>query len=197
MLTVFNNTKFLKKISKRISAICSTLPFVFLFLDSPGNNTGVGCYSFSRGSSGPRDRTRSLALPADSLPSEPPGKPLSVPSLQTERAVVRTVSIMVHGPGYDFFKEVWSGSCLLCTLSYGELRTRTVGLTVPLERRELGLEIVGKLIFMFLWVESSKTQNENEFISRLFHYVKFWISHPTMKNVPAAPTVSGYHRGLT
>ena len=32
--------------------------------------------SFSRGSSRPRDRTRSLALEADTLTSEPPGKPL-------------------------------------------------------------------------------------------------------------------------
>ena len=30
---------------------------------------------FSRGSSQPRDQTRSPALQADSLPSEPPGKP--------------------------------------------------------------------------------------------------------------------------
>ena len=33
---------------------------------------------FSRGSSRPRDGTRSPALQADSLPSEPPGKPMSV-----------------------------------------------------------------------------------------------------------------------
>ena len=33
--------------------------------------------SFSRGSSPPRDRTGSPALQADSLPSEPPGKPLA------------------------------------------------------------------------------------------------------------------------
>jgi len=32
-------------------------------------------FPFSRGSSQPRDRTRSPALWADSLPSEPPGKP--------------------------------------------------------------------------------------------------------------------------
>jgi len=31
--------------------------------------------SFSRGSSQPRDKTQVFALQADSLPSEPPGKP--------------------------------------------------------------------------------------------------------------------------
>ena len=34
---------------------------------------------FSRGSSQPRDQTRSPALQADSLPSEPPGKPQRLP----------------------------------------------------------------------------------------------------------------------
>ena len=44
--------------------------------ESPGTNTGVGCHSFSRGSSRPRDQTRSPALEADTLTSEPSGKPL-------------------------------------------------------------------------------------------------------------------------
>ena len=34
-----------------------------------------GAFPFSRGSSQPRDRTRSPALQVDSLPAEPPGKP--------------------------------------------------------------------------------------------------------------------------
>ena len=34
--------------------------------DSPGKNTGVGCHTLLRGSSQPRDRTRSPALQADS-----------------------------------------------------------------------------------------------------------------------------------
>ena len=38
--------------------------------------------SFSRGSSQPRDRTWSPALQTNSLPSEPPGKPLSIPYVQ-------------------------------------------------------------------------------------------------------------------
>ena len=43
--------------------------------DSPGKNTGVGCHVLSRGSSNPVIEPRSPALQADSLPSEPPGKP--------------------------------------------------------------------------------------------------------------------------
>ena len=43
--------------------------------DSPGQNTGVGCASFSRGSSQPRMEPRSPTLQVDSLPSEPPAKP--------------------------------------------------------------------------------------------------------------------------
>ena len=47
------------------------------------------------------------------------------------------------------FKEVWRESYLLFTLLYGELRPRTVGLTVPLERRELGLEYCREAHFCF------------------------------------------------
>ena len=43
--------------------------------NSPGQNTGVGTLSFSRGSSQPRDRPRSWALQADSLLVEPQGRP--------------------------------------------------------------------------------------------------------------------------
>ena len=111
MMIVFNNTKFLKKISssgKRIWAIYSTLSFVFLFLDSERGILQAVILEwvaipFSRGSSERRDWTRSLALQADSSPSELPGKPLSVLNLQTQRAIVRTVSIMVRGPGYVCF----------------------------------------------------------------------------------------------
>ena len=49
---------------------CS-LPGFSVHKDSPGKNTGVGCMPSSWGSSQPR----SPALQADSLPSEPPGKP--------------------------------------------------------------------------------------------------------------------------
>jgi len=53
--------------------------------DSPGKNTGVGCHALLQGFPGifpgdlpnPRIKPRSPALQADSLPSEPPGKPHS------------------------------------------------------------------------------------------------------------------------
>ena len=43
--------------------------------DFPGKNTGWVAICFSGGSSRPRDWTQSLALQADSLPSEPTGQP--------------------------------------------------------------------------------------------------------------------------
>ena len=43
--------------------------------DCPGKNTGVGCHASSRGSFNPGIKPRFLALQADSLPSEPLGKP--------------------------------------------------------------------------------------------------------------------------
>ena len=43
--------------------------------NSPGRNTGVGCHSFTPGDlPNPGIKQRSLALQADSFPSEPPGK---------------------------------------------------------------------------------------------------------------------------
>ena len=41
--------------------------------DSPGKNTGVGCHAFIQGIFS----TREWTLQADSLPSEPPGKPMN------------------------------------------------------------------------------------------------------------------------
>ena len=43
--------------------------------NSPGENTGVGSHSLLRLSFQPMDQPRSSALQADSLLSEPPGKP--------------------------------------------------------------------------------------------------------------------------
>ena len=45
-------------------------------LDSPGKNTGVDCHALFQGSYHPRDWTQDSQLQADSLPSEPPGKPI-------------------------------------------------------------------------------------------------------------------------
>ena len=64
-----------------VTQLCPTLgdPMDYSFpgslcpWDSPGKNTGAGCHFFFRRSSQLRDPE----LQADSLPSEPPGKPLS------------------------------------------------------------------------------------------------------------------------
>ena len=53
---------------------------LILFLcswDSPGKSTGVGCHGLLQGSSWSRDQTASPALQVSSVPTEPPGKPLS------------------------------------------------------------------------------------------------------------------------
>ena len=44
--------------------------------DSPGKNTGVGCHALLQGIFPPGIELRSPAMQADSLPSEPPGKPI-------------------------------------------------------------------------------------------------------------------------
>ena len=44
-------------------------------INSPGQNTGVGGLSFSRGSLQPRDRTQISRIAGYSLPAEPQGKP--------------------------------------------------------------------------------------------------------------------------
>ena len=43
--------------------------------NSPGQNTGIRVFPFSRGSFQPRDHPRSPALQVDSFPAEPQGKP--------------------------------------------------------------------------------------------------------------------------
>ena len=61
--------------------------------NSPGNNTGVVCHFLLQGTSRPRIKSRSPVLQADSLLSEPPGKPnLSVflPKWQTHEAMQYT-----------------------------------------------------------------------------------------------------------
>ena len=52
-----------------------SLPDSSVHGDYPGKNTGVGCHALLQGASQPRDQTQVSALWADSLPSEPPGKP--------------------------------------------------------------------------------------------------------------------------
>ena len=54
---------------------CS-LPGTSVHGNSPGKNTGVGCHALPPGDlSDPEIEPRSLTLQADSLLSEPPGKP--------------------------------------------------------------------------------------------------------------------------
>ena len=43
--------------------------------NSPGQNTGVGSFPFSRGSSQPRDQTQVSCIAGGFLPAEPQGKP--------------------------------------------------------------------------------------------------------------------------
>ena len=50
-------------------------PGLYSLSNSPGQNSGMGVFPFSRGSSQPRDHPRSPALQEDSFPAEPQGKP--------------------------------------------------------------------------------------------------------------------------
>ena len=61
--------------------------------DIPGNNTVVGCHAFLQGSSQPRDEAYVPALQADSLPSEPPGKPTYI-FVQVYNSVLRVIPEM-------------------------------------------------------------------------------------------------------
>ena len=55
---------------------CS-LPGSFVHRDSPGKNTGLVCHVFLQGLSQPRHQTQVSLTEADSLRSEPPGKPMT------------------------------------------------------------------------------------------------------------------------
>ena len=54
---------------------CIALPSSSVHGDSPGKDTGVGCHSPPGHLPNPGIESRSPALWADCLPSEPPGKP--------------------------------------------------------------------------------------------------------------------------
>ena len=51
------------------------LPGLYNLRNSPGQNTGMEIFPFSRGPSQPRDHPRSPASQLDSFPAEPQGKP--------------------------------------------------------------------------------------------------------------------------
>ena len=66
-------------VSRSRSVVSDSLPPHGLYSPgtSQGQNTGVGSHSLLQVVSQPRDQTRSPALQVDSLPAEPPGKPLA------------------------------------------------------------------------------------------------------------------------
>ena len=78
------------------SAIPWTVAYHSLSMDSPGKNTGVGCHSFSRGSSRPRDQTWVSALQADSLPSEPLGSHLHLQYWERELTFIEHLLYARH-----------------------------------------------------------------------------------------------------
>ena len=64
-----------------------------LLWDSPGKNTGVGCHSLLQGNlPDPGIEPWSLVLQADSLPSEPPGKP----TLESNSQVITFLLVWLH-----------------------------------------------------------------------------------------------------
>ena len=69
--------------------------------DSPGKNTGVGCHFLLQGNlPDPGIEPRSLALQADALTSEPPGKP------QEKFLLENTQSIGYKNFAYDLQKKI-------------------------------------------------------------------------------------------
>ena len=63
----------LSVMSKSLDLMDCSPPGFSVHGDSPGKNTGVGCHAFLQGIFPTRDQI----LQADSLPSEPPGKPMN------------------------------------------------------------------------------------------------------------------------
>ena len=69
-------------VTQSCSTLCDPLdsspPGSSVYADFPGKNTGVGCHALLQGGlPNPGIKPRSLALQADALSSEPPGKPKS------------------------------------------------------------------------------------------------------------------------
>ena len=74
---------------------CS-LPRLLCAWDSPGKNTGVGCHSLLQGiflTLGWKPRL--LRWQADSLPSEPPGKPDPIKKIPSQAPCVTTVTVFI------------------------------------------------------------------------------------------------------
>ena len=80
---MLTNTKIENKYSNNSSKIQVTfqnsvvdLATIVCLWESPGQNTGVSCHFLLQGIFPTQIEPKSPALQADSLPSEPPGKPL-------------------------------------------------------------------------------------------------------------------------
>ena len=77
--------------------------------DSPGKNTGVGCHApSSRGSSQLGDQTRSHTLQVDSLPSEPPGKPLGIYTWGFLISTIVSMQLMLRPPSWTIHLSVYA-----------------------------------------------------------------------------------------
>ena len=95
----------------------------------PGKNTGVGSYSLLQGIFlTQRLEPESPALQADSLPSEPPGKPLmkltrKLPQHHSERSpgshcnYTETLSLESNPQAFAIFGALRAVKTLLCTLA--------------------------------------------------------------------------------
>ena len=100
-------------------ALCNPMdcspPGLFVHGDSPGKNTRMGCHALLQGSSQPRPPT----LQADSLLSEPPGKPipspgdLPSPGIEPGSPALQEVSLPTELSGKPF-KWITSNSPLSC-----------------------------------------------------------------------------------
>ena len=85
-------------------------PGSFVHGDSPGENIKVGCHALLQGNlPSPGIKPRSPALQADSLPSEPPGKPWlpSVPSSKTMWEWGRESACQAHGESQLLTLQPW------------------------------------------------------------------------------------------
>ena len=77
--------------------------------ESPGKNTEVVCHApSSRGSSQPGDQTRSHKLQVDSLPSEPPEKPLGIYTWGFLTSTIVSMQLMYRPPSWTIHLCVYA-----------------------------------------------------------------------------------------
>ena len=81
--------------------------------DSPGRNTGVGCHSLLQGGlSDPGMEPGSPALQVDSLPSEPPGKPI----FYHKHSLIRDTSLQYCYKGPEFSRYHKKSRKVVCKI---------------------------------------------------------------------------------